>query len=374
MLGACALLGMWVSNTAGAAMMAPVAVTVVALVTRGKTGDASDHERGIAADRVDQRNLATALVLAVAYGSAIGGVATLIGTPPNGIAARFIADNYGVEISFLTWLAIGLPVAVLFLPVIWFVLARVAFRSRLGPVEGGRAFLQAELRKLGPLGKDERVVLAVLLTTIALWITRPWLAAARFGETQPFAALTDPGIAMAAALALFLLPVPGKSGARVMDWPYATQLPWGVLILFGGGLSLAAATQATGVADFVGSLTRYLGGLPDLAIVLAVVTIACFATEIMSGTALVALLLPLLSAAAPGFGVPPEPLLLAATLAANLAFMMPVATPPNAVVFGTGLVTIGQMVRAGAILNVLLVAFVTAYAYLVLLPLFAVLR
>ena len=371
MLGTCAFLSMWISNTAAAAMLVPVAIAVVDLVLRTKTGTGFNPKRGIPADQRDARNFATALVLAIAYGASIGGVATLIGSPPNVIAAKFIQQTYGVEVSFLKWLSVGLPLALLFLPVAWFILVRVAFRSRLGPIEGGREYLDAELRKLGPMAGAERAVLAVFLGAILLWITRPWVVAIKLGGVAPFAGLTDAGVAMLAAIALFLIPVGGKTGLRAMDWDYAVQLPWGVLMLFGGGLSLAAATEATGVAAFIGSLTQHLGGLPVMVVVVAIIALTVFASELTSNTAQVALMLPLLAAAAPGLGVPPGVLLIPCTLAASLAFMMPVGTPPNAIVFGTGLVKIPQMVRAGVMLNLCGIVLVTAFAYLVILPLLA---
>ncbi len=371
MLATCAFLSMWISNTAAAAMMVPIAIAVVDLVLRTRTGSGFDPKQGIPAERVDERNFATALVLSIAYGASIGGVATLIGSPPNGIAAKFIQQTYGIEVSFLKWLAVGLPLTLLFLPVAWFILVRVAFRSRLGPVEGGREFLDAELRKLGPLTRGEQAVLAVFLATICLWITRPWVVAIRLGVAQPFGGLTDAGIAMIAATVLFLIPVAVKPGGRAMDWAYATRLPWGVLILFGGGLSLAAATEATGVAAYIGSITQHLRGLPVFAVVVAIVAITTFASELTSNTAQVALMLPLLAAAAPGLGVPPALLLVPCTLAASLAFMMPVGTPPNAIVFGTGLVRVPQMVRAGLMLNLAGIALVTAFAYFVIGPLLA---
>jgi sodium-dependent dicarboxylate transporter 2/3/5 len=371
MLAACAFMSMWISNTAAAAMMVPVAVAVVDLVLRTRTGRGFDPKQGIPADRVDERNFAIALVLAIAYGASIGGVATLIGSPPNGIAARFIAQTYGIEVTFLKWLVIGLPLTLVFLPMVWFILTRIAFPSRLGAIEGGREYLDAELRKLGPLTRGERTVLIVFLATVFLWITRPWVVAIKVGAAQPFAGLTDAGVAMIAAVVLFLVPVGGKAGARAMDWGYAVQLPWGVLLLFGGGLSLAAATEATGVAAFIGSLTQGLGGLPVLAVVLAIVALTTFASELTSNTAQVALMLPLLAAAAPAMGVPPALLLIPCTLAASLAFMMPVGTPPNAIVFGTGLVTVPQMCRAGFLLNVAGIVTVTLFGYFVIGPLLA---
>jgi sodium-dependent dicarboxylate transporter 2/3/5 len=371
MLATCAFLSMWISNTAAAAMMVPVAIAVVSLVLRTKTGKELDPKQGVPANQPDARNFATALVLAIAYGASIGGVATLIGSPPNGIAAKFIQQTYGIEVTFLKWMSVGLPLALLLLPVAWFILVRVAFRSRLGPIEGGREYLDAELRKLGPMTGAERAVLTVFLGAILLWITRPWVVAIEVGGTAPFAGLTDAGVAMLAAIVLFLIPVGGKMGLRAMDWDYAVQLPWGVLMLFGGGLSLAAATETTGVAAFIGSLTHHLGGLPVMAVVVAIIALTVFASELTSNTAQVALMLPLLAAAAPGLGVPPGLLLIPCTLAASLAFMMPVGTPPNAIVFGTGLVKIPQMVRAGVMLNLAGIALVTAFAYLVILPMLA---
>lgn len=371
MLAATALLSMWVSNTAAAAMMVPIALAVVNLVLQRRTGQVLQPGQPIAAERRDERNFALCLVLSIAYGASIGGVATLIGSPPNGIAARFIQQTYGVEVTFVDWLAIGLPLAALFLPVAWFVLVRVVYPSRLGPVEGGRAYLEDELRKLGALSPGERVTLAVFAVTVLLWVTRPWLAGLRIGGVAPFAGLGDSMIAVGAALALFLAPVDRRRGVRAMDWAHAAKLPWGVLILFGGGLTLAAATDANGVTGFLALQAANLGGLPPLAIVLAVVAFSTFATEMTSNTALVSLLLPLLAAMAPALGVPAQLLLIPCALAASFAFMMPVGTPPNAIVFGSGLVTIPQMCRAGIVLNVAGVLLVTALAYFVVVPLIA---
>ncbi len=368
MLASCAFLSMWISNTAAAAMLVPVAISVVDLVLRTKTGAGFDPEKGIPDDRVDERNFATSLVLAIAYGASIGGVATLVGSPPNGIAARFIQQTYGIEVSFLKWLAVGLPLALVLLPVVWFILVRVAFRSRLGPIEGGREYLDAEIAKLGPLSHGERSVLFVFLATIFLWVTRPWIAAITIGAVRPFAGLTDAGIAMIAAVMLFLVSILGYAKTRAMDWSYATQLPWGVLVLFGGGLSLAAATETTGVAAFIASLTQHLSGFPALGVVVLVVAVTTFASELTSNTAQVALMLPLLAGAAPGLGVHPGLLLIPCTFAASLAFMMPVGTPPNAIVFGTGMVKIQQMIRAGILLNIAGIILVTLFAYFIIMP------
>ena len=369
MLASTALVSRWVSNTAAAAMMVPIALAVVNLVLERRTGRTLEPGQPIAVDQVDERNFALCLVLSIAYGASIGGVATLIGSPPNGIAARFIQQTYGIEVTFARWLAIGLPLTLLFLPVTWFILVRVVYPSRLGPIEGGREYLDQQIRQLGPLTAGEKVTLAVFAVTVFLWVTRPWLAAIKVAGVAPFGGLGDSMIAIGAAIALFLLPVDRRRGIRAMDWEHAIRLPWGVLILFGGGLTLAAAVDANGVTGFFASQASNLGGLPALLVVLTVVTFSIFATEMTSNTALVSLLLPILAAVAPALGVPPQLVLIPCALAASFAFMMPVGTPPNAIVFGTGLVTIPQMCKAGIVLNIAGVVLVTAMAYFVVVPL-----
>jgi sodium-dependent dicarboxylate transporter 2/3/5 len=371
MLAATALVSMWVSNTAAAAMMVPIALAVVNLVLERRTGRTLEPGQPIAADHIDERNFALCLVLSIAYGASIGGVATLIGSPPNGIAARFIQQTYGVEVTFVDWMMIGLPLTLLFLPVTWFILTQVVYPSRLGPIEGGREYLDRQIKALGGLSPGERVTLAVFGVTVVLWVTRPWLSTVSVGGVAPFAGLGDSMIAIGAAIALFLVPVDRRRGIRAMDWQHAVELPWGVLILFGGGLTLAAATDANGVTGFLASKAANLGGLPTLLVVLAVVTFAIFATEMTSNTALVSLMLPMLAAIGPAIGVPAQMLLIPCALAASFAFMMPVGTPPNAIVFGTGLVTIPQMCKAGIVLNLAGVVLVTGMAYFVIVPLLA---
>jgi len=368
-MAATAFLSMWVSNTATTAMMVPIALAVINLVLTQRTGKSLYETGGIPmGDRV-HRNFALGLLLSIAYSASIGGIGTIIGSPPNGILVRFVEQTYARQISFLQWMEIGLPVVVLMLPVAWLLLTKVLFRSGIGEIEGGRAWVRRELRALGPLSRGERATLAVFGAMVVLWITRPLLASISIAGIAPFSGLTDAGIAMLAAVALFVIPVERRQGVRAMDWGTARHLPWDVLILFGGGLSLAAAIQANGVADLLGATTRGMGGWPVLAVILAVAALTTFTSELTSNTAQVATMLPLLAAIAPGLGVPPALLLVPCTLAASAAFMMPVGTPPNAIVFGTGLVTIPQMCKAGFWLNLCGILIVTAVTYLVVLPL-----
>ncbi len=367
-MGATAFMSMWVSNTATAAMMVPIALSVIDLVLVRRTGRSLRDGGGIPRDDRDNRNFAMSLLLCIAYAASIGGVATLIGSPPNLILARFMNQAYGVDVSFTRWLVIGLPTALLFLPLAWLLVTRVIFPTRIGEIEGGRQFVDDEYRKLGPLNRGERATLIVFSFTVLAWIFRPLLAEVAIGGVRPLAALSDAGIAVGAALALFLFPVDREKGLFASDWSTAVRLPWGVLILFGGGLALAAATEANGVAAFIGSLAKGLGGWPVLAVLLGVIALTTFMSELTSNTAQVATMLPIVAALAPALGVPPAMLLVPVTMAASLAFMMPVGTPPNAIVFGTGLVTIPDMVRAGILLNLAGIVVNTALALLLIGP------
>ncbi|HEX4944079.1 MAG TPA: DASS family sodium-coupled anion symporter [Usitatibacteraceae bacterium] len=357
-MAATAFLSMWISNTACAAMMVPIAISVIDLVARTSSG-----EGGGAIAESAQANFATGLLLAVAYSASIGGIATLIGSPPNGIAARFITQTWGNEVTFLDWMAFGLPFTLLFLPIAWFLLTQVLFPARFAQVAGGREMIAAQYAKLGPLGRGEKVTLAIFAGAAFLWIFGELLRGVTIAGMRPVAGLTDSGVAMLAALALFLAPVDRAKGVRAMDWEHAVKLPWGVLVLFGGGLSLAAAVEANGVSAFIGHATRGLGVLPPLALLLAVVSMTVFLSEVTSNTAQVATMTPVLAAMAPALGLDPKALVVVCALAASSAYMMPVGTPPNAIVFGTGLVRMPQMIRAGLLLNLSGIALITALGW-----------
>jgi sodium-dependent dicarboxylate transporter 2/3/5 len=368
-MGATAFVSMWVSNTATAAMMVPIALSIIDLSLVRRTGRTLAEHGGIPQDDVDDRNLALSLLLGVAYASSIGGLGTIIGSPPNGIFVRFYEQAYGVEVSFTRWMLVGVPAMLLFLPLAWLLNTRVLFPTRLAEIEGGRAWVRDELAKLGPLTRGERGTMAVFAVTVFCWIFRPLLADIEVAGIAPLANLSDAGIAVAAAIALFVLPVDRARGVYLSDWSTAVKLPWGVLILFGGGLALAAATEANGVAQFIGSLAQGFSGWPVMAVVFTVIALMVFMSELTSNTAQVATMLPILAALAPVLDVPPALLLLPATIAASCAFMMPVGTPPNAIVFGTGLVRMPQMIKAGFWLNVTGIVLITALTYFLIGPL-----
>jgi sodium-dependent dicarboxylate transporter 2/3/5 len=265
-------------------------------------------------------------------------------------------------------MAIALPLVAVLLPLTWLLLTRVLYRIRLDRIEGGHQLIAEALHELGPLGRGERIVLVVFLLAAALWVTRPLLSGLELAGVRPLAGLTDAGIAMIAAMLLFVAPAERAPLRFALDWETAIKLPWGILLLFGGGLSLAAAIQGNGVGEFLASLVAGLAGIPSILIVLTVVIGIVFLTELTSNTATAATLIPVLAALAPGLGLEPLPLIVPAALAASCAFMLPVATPPNAIVFGSGLVRIAEMSRAGFWLNWLAIVLITGLVYALEMP------
>jgi solute carrier family 13 (sodium-dependent dicarboxylate transporter), member 2/3/5 len=361
-----AFLSMWVSNTACAAMMTPIALSVIDLVLRSRTGSGLKESGGIPQDRVPERNFATGLLLCVAYSASIGGIATIVGSPPNGIAVRYMQQTFQKEVSFFDWILVGGPFTLIFLPIAWLLVTRVLFRADIGEIAGGRKYFDEEYCKLGRLTRGEKIVLAVFSLAALLWIFSPLLKPVVIAGMKPFADLSDAGIAMLAALMLFVVPVDPFKGIRAMDWATAVKLPWGVLMLFGGGLTLAAAIEANGVSGFIGNASRGLAGLPPILLLLAITAMTVFLSELTSNTAQVATMLPVLAAMAPALGMKPYVLIVACTLGASSAYMMPVGTPPNAIVFGTGLVRMPQMMKAGIWLNLAGILVITALCALLL--------
>jgi sodium-dependent dicarboxylate transporter 2/3/5 len=361
-----AFLSMWVSNTACAAMMTPIALSVIDLVLRSRTGSGLKESGGIPQDRVPERNFATGLLLCVAYSASIGGIATIVGSPPNGIAVRYMQQTFQKEVSFFDWILVGGPFTLIFLPIAWLLVTRVLFRADIGEIAGGRKYFDEEYCKLGRLTRGEKIVLAVFSLAALLWIFSPLLKPVVIAGMKPFADLSDAGIAMLAALMLFVVPVDPFKGIRAMDWATAVKLPWGVLMLFGGGLTLAAAIEANGVSGFIGNASRGLAGLPPILLLLAITAMTVFLSELTSNTAQVATMLPVLAAMAPALGMKPYVLIVACTLGASSAYMMPVGTPPNAIVFGTGLVRMPQMMKAGIWLNLAGILVITGLCALLL--------
>ncbi|MDP1580883.1 MAG: DASS family sodium-coupled anion symporter [Candidatus Didemnitutus sp.] len=331
---ASALVSMWVSNTATALMMLPIALSVVQLLPA--SADAT------------QKQFSTALLLSVAYGATSGGMATLIGTPPNALLAGYLKEVYQFEIGFGQWMLLGVPVMLITLPAVYFVLTRVSFRLDGDEVPGMAALIREEKARLGPFSRGEKIVTLVFVLTALGWMLQPLLA-------KKLPLLSDTTIAMTGALLLFSIPVNWRRGEFAMDWATTKSLPWEVLLLFGGGLSLAGNIERHGLSRYLGSLSGALEGMPMIVTLCAVCFGILMLTELTSNTATAATFLPIVGAIALSLGQNPLLFLIPTALAANCSYMMPVGTPPNAIVFGSGQVTLPQMAKAGIVLNVLLV-------------------
>ena len=361
-------LSAFISNTATTAMMLPIAISVVALLKQ-KTGEGEGESKA-------GSGFGVCLMLGIAYAATLGGLCTLIGTPPNvffrGFVESGISQPYQMEIGFNRWLMLGLPVTAIMLPATWLLLTRWLFPIERKKLPGVAELIGSEWAKLGQMNRGERITLIVFLLTALSWILRgrlseiaiPWGS----GEAHPFAGLSDPGIAMTAALLLFVLPVSVAKREFTMNWKTAKKLPWEILVLFGGGMSLAAAVKLTGVAEFLGSQAGNFAGMPPFVIILVVAASVILLTELTSNLATTATLLPVLAALAPGLGLHPYLLIFPATIAASCAFMMPVATPPNAIVFGSGEVALPQMMKAGVWLNLLGLVVIMLVSWFLLEP------
>ncbi|MCS4198224.1 sodium-dependent dicarboxylate transporter 2/3/5 [Salinibacter ruber] len=341
---ASAFLSMWVSNTATALMMLPIGLSIIDL-TRDRLAERGEEM---------PPHFGVVLLLSIAYGCNVGGMGTLIGTPPNALLAGFFSESYGVEVGFAQWMIVGLPLVVVALPLIYVALTTV-YPIELDELPGGTAIIDEERAKLGTISKAETRVAAIFALTALLWMTRPLLS-----DVIP--GLSDAGIAIGASLTLFVVPS-GTEDRALLSWDDAEKLPWGVLLLFGGGLSLASAISETGLAKWMGQGVSTLEGSPVLLVLVCTVALIVMLTEITSNTATTAAFLPILGAVAVGLGQNPFLLAVPAALGASCAFMLPVATPPNAIVYGSDLLSIPEMSRVGLWLNALFIIVVTGLAY-----------
>lgn len=347
---ATAFLSMWISNTATTVMMYAVGISIIEFVS----------------DRIDDaeqtRTFGVALMLGIAYSASIGGVGTLIGTPPNTLLASFLSDSYDITIDFGTWMLLGIPLVIVMLPITWLLLCKIIFPVGNIKLDGAAALIEREVDELGAMSMGEKIVLVVFASTAILWVTRQWLVAL---TGLP---VTDTTIALLAATLLFVLPASIEKGQFTVEWDASKNVPWGVLLLFGGGLALAGAFKDTGLADAIGHLVAALPVVDLSILVLVTAAVIILLTEITSNTATTATFLPILGAVAVGVGASPMTLAIPAALAASMAFMMPVATPPNAIVFSYEGLHIADMMKAGLWLNLVTIGLVYV-AMLVLAPL-----
>ena len=342
---ATAFMSMWISNTATSVMMLPIGMAIVAQLRDNPA-------------TIEDENLTfgKALMLAIAYSASIGGMGTLIGTPPNLVLAGVVKETFGYEIDFAQWFKFGFPISVVLLVLCWLYLTRIAFQFKQKSFPGGRAEIARQLKVLGKISYEEKLVLAVFIITAIAWISRSYLL-------KPLIpAVDDTIIAMTSAVIIFLLPTKDRK-RTLLNWEEAVKLPWGILLLFGGGMALAAGFKDSGLAEWIGSQMTLLEGVALLLLVLLLIAAVNFLTEITSNLATTAMLLPILYPMAKTIGVHPFTLMVAATVAASCAFMLPVATPPNAVVFGSGYLRIPDMVKTGIWMNILSILLLTLFVY-----------
>ncbi|PID76437.1 MAG: anion transporter [Deltaproteobacteria bacterium] len=364
---ATAVLSAFVSNTATTVMMMPIGLAIIThIVTEGKK-EGLDQKIDFSPE---QFAFGLNLMLGIAYAASIGGIATLIGTPPNTVLAGYLQKTYGYEITFAGWMMVGVPLVLVFLPICWLWLTRVANPMKLEKVPGGKELIDDELKKMGRMSAGELWTALVFGLTALGWIFRSQIVKLGFFPDPKL--ITDAAIAMTGALILFVIPINTKKNVFVMNWTWASKMPWGVLILFGGGLSMAAGFKASGLAQWIGSQVSLLENAPIILLVLAVTTLIIFLTELTSNTATAAMIMPILSAVAIGLGQSPLLLVVPAAIASSCAFMLPVATPPNAIVFGSGYVTIPQMVKSGIGLNMAGILLVLILTYALLIPVFGI--
>ena len=381
-------ISMWVSNTATAVMMLPIGMSVLMIVSKvmgtalngaagaaDQDGAAGDRGEGTAGNQSDggddtgigavvKSNFGTALMLGIAYSASIGSLGTIIGTPPNLFLIGYLKDNHDISIGFGQWMIVGVPLAVVMMAIAWFLLVKVLFKPEIDRIPGGRELIREELAKLGPMSTGEKLVLAMFVLAAVSWISLPLIF-----EEPP---ISDEGIAMAVGLLLFLIPGGANRGVRLLDWDTAEKLPWGVLLLFGGGLALSAQFSESGLTEWIGKTTSGLGVLPTILVVAIFAAIILFLTELTSNTATAATFVPVVGGVAMGLDLDPLLLTIPVALAATCAFMLPVATPPNAVAFGSGYVTVAQMVKGGLWLNVIGIVLITATVYLLAVPVFGI--
>lgn len=354
---ATAFLSMWISNTASAMMMVPIGLAVVGQLATLLQRDAMDIDV-----RPGHFPFGMSLMLGIAYAASIGGIATIIGSPPNAIFVGYVSQVHGVEISFLQWMLYGLPVSMLGLIGVWFYLTYIAHPLKLGEFPGLADLIDAQHKALGPIRGPEGRVLFVFSLVAGLWIVRGALAPILQGVG--LGGLTDTSIAILGALLLFLIPARLGADEFLLEWNDVREVPWGILILFGGGLALASGIEKSGLAGWLAGQLHGLENAPLLLVLGALVLLVIFLTEVTSNTSTATIFVPIVAVVAVVVGVHPYVLMITVVTAASCAFMLPIATPPNAVVFASEYVTMRQMMRAGIWLNLAFAVFIALVGWL----------
>lgn len=346
---ATASLSMWISNTASTVVMLPIALSVINLLVNDADGFTKNDQ-----------NFSLSVMLGIAFSANAGGIATVIGTPPNSVLIGLLENEYDIQISFLKWMSLGLPFSMAMISITYFVLTRWMFPIRDLTFNASKEVIQVELNELGPTSGKEKMVLAIFSITVFLWVFRTLI-----NSIFPNLGLSDTMISIFAAISLFAVPYNIKRGDFILKWQDTSKLAWGILILFGGGLALAKGMSVSGIVDLVANLIAH----SDISILLTaslLILLMLFMTELMSNVALVAVLAPVVAGIAIGLDIPILYLLIPVTMASSCAFMLPMATPPNAIVFASGFVKVPQMARVGIILNLIAVGLlILVFKYVV---------
>ena len=342
-----ALISMFVMNTSTTLMLLPIGLAVCSVVANTIPG-LTDKEK---------KFFDTSLMLGIAYAATIGGMSTLVGTAPNIVFSAFMQETYSIEISMIQWMTLGVPLAIVMLYSAWVILTKYVFPTSFITSDETKLYLRNMLTDQGPLSKDEKKISLIFGLTALAWMFRTVL-----DNFEMFSGLTDAGIAIISAILLFMIPSSTNKG-ELLDWSQSDKLPWGLLILFGGGLSIAAQINSSGLGIWIGEGLSVLSTVPPIFLILAVATLIIFLTEVTSNVATTSTFLPVFGAVAIGIGVLPVSLTVPVCLAASCAFMLPVATPPNAIVYGSGKFTIATMMKAGFALNIIGIFVVTIFAY-----------
>jgi sodium-dependent dicarboxylate transporter 2/3/5 len=345
------LISMWISNTATALMMLPIGLSVIELLRRPGSAEGPELSKG-------ERNLAIGLMLSIGYAASLGGMATIIGTPPNVVFVGFAKQFYNHDISFFRWMLVGVPVAVTTLLACYWIITRVLFPNNLPKVVGSEELIEGKLRELGEMKKEEKLTLVVFSITSFFWIFQQGLNAL-IGQDV----FNDTNIAVTGGVMMFLMPTDFKKGKFLLSWEDTRSLPWGILILFGGGICLAKGMESTGIIKAIGSSIANQQGISLWQMMLLLTTAALILTEFMSNVALVTIFVPVVFGIADGLHFNPLVLALPVTFAASCAFMFPISTPPNAIVFSSGYIRMKDMMRAGALLDVVCLLIIFALSY-----------
>ncbi len=339
-----AVISMWISNTATAVMMLPIATSVTSLLSK----EISE------VDKPKFDRFATGLMLSIAYAASIGGIATIIGTPPNVVTVGFIKRFYDQDVSFATWMIIGVPLMITILASCYFIITKILYPNKLQSIEGSSELISSKIRELGLISKEEKRVLVIFSITCFLWIFRQ-----NINALIGINLLDDTTIAMTGGILMFITPIELRSSKFILEWPDMKNLPWGILLLFGGGLSLAQGMEDAGLVQLVGDQIAKQGNLSTPVLVFSLTGLSMFLTELMSNVALTTIFIPVVLGIADGLQINPIILAMPVAFAASCAFMMPISTPPNAILFASGNITVKQMMRAGILLNLFSLILIT---------------